>query len=314
MFKVVTLSEKTSDCFLLKFDDDGITSNILVDGGLKSDAKKSLNYFEIMKENNEIINYIILTHVDNDHVNGLLKLFENRIFDNSFVKAVIMNAPMQSTTVANINSNTEVGYHEGNKLVTILEGKKIPIYGASKGDFIEISNNTKVEFIAPSQDTINIYNSEWIADTEVCGYYDIDSTFEDLKHDIYIEDKSPKNRASISFIVSHQNKKALFTGDSVPSELIGNLIVDVDLFKIPHHGSCFNTNLELLHAYPSQRYIIPALSNTKPHKKTMSYFTELGWESEVYLPRGSWAFSVENELNSYDVNINPYVIGTEILI
>ncbi|MDO5981595.1 MBL fold metallo-hydrolase [Flavivirga spongiicola] len=86
------------------------------------------------------------------------------------------------------------------------------------------------------------------------------------------EDKSPTNGASIIFMLEYDNgtdisKKLLFPGDSIPSQLLGQLQklvaqradlelpVKLDVFKVPHHGANKNNNPELIANILSEYYL-----------------------------------------------------------
>lgn len=318
MFKVITLSEKTSDSFLCRIGSKEEQINILIDGGLKSDAKKSLCYFKKMKENYGKIDAVILTHVDNDHLNGLISLFESDVFDNTFVQKVLLNCPPIKMKGHLIENSDEVGYKEGNKFLSIIETKKIRTQFASKGDIIQFDNNVSIKVIAPDVQALKTYNNEWDQQdsNEVSGFNDHDMTFEELMSEKFKEDESSKNIASIAFIIQYKDKKALFTGDSVPSQLIkeDQLPESVDIFKLPHHGSAFNINEELLKSYPSSTFIIPASVGTKPHKKTIAILSADQKPKNIYLPKNNWLFDEEIKMNHLKLDVLPYVIGTEINI
>ena len=63
------------------------------------------------------------------------------------------------------------------------------------------------------------------------------------------------NGSSIAFILESDNKKYIFLGDAHPSVVIDSLKsigttksnpLEVELLKVSHHSSSYNTNEELL--------------------------------------------------------------------
>jgi hypothetical protein len=80
------------------------------------------------------------------------------------------------------------------------------------------------------------------------------------------EDTTAPNGSSIAFLAEYDDKAVLFTGDAHPSTLIASLqqllrerhldTLPLDAFKIPHHGSKNNLNIELLKLLDCRRYLI----------------------------------------------------------
>jgi len=77
------------------------------------------------------------------------------------------------------------------------------------------------------------------------------------------EDGRASNGSSMAFILQMGGKKMLFLGDSHPSVILSSLKSiygdepqQFDFIKISHHGSYYNSNLELLNYIDSPKYCI----------------------------------------------------------
>lgn len=77
------------------------------------------------------------------------------------------------------------------------------------------------------------------------------------------EDARASNGSSIAFVLEMNGKKLLFLGDSHPSIILSSLKsiygeepLQFDFIKISHHGSYYNSNLELLNFIDAPRYCI----------------------------------------------------------
>ena len=89
----------------------------------------------------------------------------------------------------------------------------------------------------------------------------------------FVEDKSPTNGSSISFILNIGNKRLLFLGDSHPLLIEENLAklnpsktsLYFDAIKIAHHGSQKNTSPSLLKLIDSENYLISTNGNSHSH-------------------------------------------------
>jgi beta-lactamase superfamily II metal-dependent hydrolase len=64
------------DCAVVTFDQDGRKACIVVDGGEKRDAAKRLAAY-LKYEDVEVIDLLVATHIDSDHVNGLVQLLKS---------------------------------------------------------------------------------------------------------------------------------------------------------------------------------------------------------------------------------------------
>jgi hypothetical protein len=79
-------------------------------------------------------------------------------------------------------------------------------------------------------------------------------------------DDAPANGSSIAFLAEFEGKSALFAGDAHPTvletclrELLGRRgeeKLQLDAFKIPHHGSKYNLSAGLLALIDCSRYLV----------------------------------------------------------
>lgn len=126
----VTLNDAgNGDCILLQSEMD----NILIDGGTSSS-------FDLWKDNVnklESINCLIITHIDNDHVNGVIKLLSCKKKPN--IEKVIFNGVEQifGCSLVNVNSDDDI------KLKAISDRYE-PV--ANEDFFIGISEGTSLSF------------------------------------------------------------------------------------------------------------------------------------------------------------------------
>ena len=101
MNKIKSLKAQNGDSFLISFvDENSMPKNILIDGGreaayydssnnLHGELKSEIDAIKARKEN---IDLLILTHIDNDHICGLLKWFEMDTEAYKLIKNVWFNS------------------------------------------------------------------------------------------------------------------------------------------------------------------------------------------------------------------------------
>lgn len=98
--KIKFLQAGNGDSFLISFLENDIPRNILIDGGIEQtyySSSTNVNgelYLEIdsIRQRSESIDLLILSHIDNDHICGLLKWFELDNNAHELVKNVWFNS------------------------------------------------------------------------------------------------------------------------------------------------------------------------------------------------------------------------------
>lgn len=89
--------------------------------------------------------------------------------------------------------------------------------------------------------------------------------FDKLYHSTFKEDNSATNGSSIAFILKMSGKKLLFLGDAHPSVIqqslesfysIKDQPIHFDFIKIAHHGSYFNSTLNLFNIIDAPKFAI----------------------------------------------------------
>jgi glyoxylase-like metal-dependent hydrolase (beta-lactamase superfamily II) len=79
------------DCIILSYGLN-LETYILIDGGMGTECQRQLQKFvKEIKDLDRKIELLILTHIDSDHIDGILKLFSERGFDFSLIKLMFFN-------------------------------------------------------------------------------------------------------------------------------------------------------------------------------------------------------------------------------
>jgi len=310
--KIKLLKAGNGDSLFLSFNDGGINRNILIDGGVEqtyySDATNANGelYSEIdsIRKRNESIDLLILTHIDNDHICGLLKWFEldnkahelvkNVWFNSGKLIAAYFNEPENEDLRVGLKifSDSQTGVHEAieyedylikkeiwnQKL--IIEGQKLEECGV------------KIQILSPNEAQLKRLIKEYKEKTGDPAYTagkekDWDKNIKDFIEEEnkpefrFVQDNKPKNGSSISFILTLNSKHFLFLADSHPKGIVKQLKslgfsmdkpLKVEVMKVSHHGSKANTNKELLEIVKTENYIISTDSSghNHPNKRTLA--------------------------------------------
>ena len=106
------------DCILIKtFDAQGSPYNILVDGGTSKTFEQSLRQ-EL--SDIKIIHLLVLTHIDSDHIGGLIRFFQSDFFDEITIEKYWINGP----NLLRISSGEETSFGQGKALEGFIDEKE----------------------------------------------------------------------------------------------------------------------------------------------------------------------------------------------
>ncbi|MBU3118692.1 hypothetical protein KPE71_00230 [Acinetobacter soli] len=305
--KLYALPAREGDCLLFQFqNDDGQYRHILIDGGNRTqldfnNLKKAI--LEILKDGGDgQIDLAIVTHSDDDHISGILKLLGDSQL-NQLVKRIWFNAEKtinsffetnkaltQKYKVISAKSRTAKSSRiQDNDLYSILDQDERWQKELVKVGISERIDNLEITVISPSIEKLEKLNSYWptqkqrtVKSSGKKGF-DYDVPYQEFENKMpkFEEDSSPVNGASIALLLEWKSKKFLLLSDAHPSVIVNSLKekygdslpIDVEVLKISHHGSSKNTNDELLNTINCKNFIISANANRRhyhPNKEALS--------------------------------------------
>ena len=246
---------------------------------------------------------MVLTHYDNDHINGFLALLENSIIDSSSVKKVWMNYGTELSKQAESTNVLKFTVTEASCKTTAEKGKDFYDLLNEKGielkSVIYLNQEFLVEgarfiILSPSLNQIKrmLKEVKKIDDRSIPfdneeptlktagSNKDFEASIENAVSKTFTEDTSISNCSSIAFIFEYNDHRILFLGDSAPSQIVSALNdmgysndnkLKLDYCKLSHHGSNYNTSNELIQLLDCQNYIICSnWSGDRPGKQCLS--------------------------------------------
>lgn len=276
--KIEFLKAGTGDCIVINHN----SKNILIDGGNESTYLIS-KYYEI-KVREERIDFLIVTHHDDDHIKGILDLFkeielrgESPIIDN-----VIFNSPRKILNkIDGVLDSNYLSYRQAHELEQYLHNHT-KIKWETSLNTINIENklnelfsdpNLAFRIFSPNEETLKNYANNkgaYLTSDHRCDWDTPISTL--IKSiDDKSQDKSFSNRTSIVLLLTHGENNYLFTADVTPvrlnqiiDELKGeNDTINFELIKLPHHASYRSLNTQILKKINCRNYVIS--TNSKKH-------------------------------------------------
>ncbi|MCM8857887.1 MAG: MBL fold metallo-hydrolase [Candidatus Thiodiazotropha sp.] len=295
MFRIEMLPARHGDCLWIEYGELTAPHRILIDGGTSGtfhDLKKS---FEAIPETQREFELLVVTHIDADHISGVLKLLESDLPGVRF-KDIWFNgwrhlpeSPLES-----------LGPVQGERLTDLLVKPDYPWNLAFKGQAAKTEENGSMEYrdledgmrltlLSPNQAKLAKLKPVWEREVKAAGLDpnrmqpeleeedtrpsplerlgsdnlpDIDA----LADSVFEEDSSEANGSSIALLAQYQGHSALLSGDAHPGLLEHAIdclltqkqedVLSIDLFKLPHHGSKANISRELLEKLACDRYLI----------------------------------------------------------
>jgi hypothetical protein len=259
LLKLIVVQAEYGDCLMLQSSDGNDSTSILIDGGPSQTYEKNLKPTLDIILPGKKLDLVILSHIDNDHVLGLLDLFEaikrekesstkevlkiSGLWHNSFSDLIRSNSDTnklmrklfsskQFFAIDNEIKITELpalgalkGISEGRDLSILAKNIIIPINSQFGGDPIVTEENNKViklqnlKFYILGPSQKNLEKLRKIWDSWVRSHTQVGVTPKDYEA-LQILDASITNLSSIMFMVESEGKKLLFTGDGLGRDVL----------------------------------------------------------------------------------------------
>lgn len=319
--RIKFLQAFNGDSIWVSSTDNGININILIDGGTSTtytytDKNKKLKdgelklLIESIKEKKEILDLVILTHIDDDHIDGFLKWFGKDKEAIKHIKEVWFNSGRTIKKYLN-DINAEVDYlkfKESTTLTSVKQGVDFENYIRDKGVWDEKViaqkdvlnwNNISFQVLSPGREKMEKLLKEWNKKKpesllNTSRKTDYSKTLNQLiEEDRFEEDDDPYNGSSIAIILKHDEKTFLLLGDSHPSEILTELKrleyddnnkLSVDMIKLSHHGSKKNNSIEIFKIVDTEKYVISTNGDTHNHpdKVTIARIVATNPKAKIY--------------------------------
>ena len=286
------------DCTLITVDKGTDKEvNILIDGGVSEtydDTKNKSRTLRAKLKEIQSLDLVVLTHIDNDHICGLIKLVEDDTHRHK-IKELWFN----SSDYIQVNiSSEEKGYGESNYFKNLMNELKeeYPHFKYRDDVFMEnktqyLYGNIELTLLSPyHEQLVNLskkqkeWNEKRIKKGQkiirFCGSKGVKEVSRTTSNTTKKE--TEKNASSIAFILSYKNKNFLFLADAdikIVNEslkLLDKDLLKFEFIKLSHHGSKNNINPEFLNLTNTNKYVIltDGQSYNHPNKETIQLILE----------------------------------------
>ena len=286
MLELEMLPAREGDCLLLTYGHPDSPRRILIDGGRASTYADIKNRLGGLPERQRNFELLVVTHVDRDHIEGVLAMLEDPArsirFHDLWFNAYhhLLNDSVES-----------FGPRQGEKLTTAILEQRLPWNLAFKGKSaetrednlptVELDGGLKLTILSPSREKLEAMVTKWEADCaeaglipgstparsdlpdelEAFGRFQIDAAADEP----FQKDTSKPNGTSIALLAEYEDKRLLLAGDAHADLLTESLRplaqktggkLSLDAFKLSHHGSAANTSRDLLDLISCRTYLI----------------------------------------------------------
>jgi len=314
---VRVLEANHGDCILVSHEGASDTVNILIDGGTSTTFKHGprqrydgalCKVLDELKNKGQHIDLAVLTHIDDDHIHGLIKAFEKTGYLSDLVKSIWFNSSRLITQNFNApeipennirltDDSPQTSVRQGKELETLLDEigcERAPLIKAGQ---VHRVGPFKLTVLSPSQNQLERLLHKWPSedDSGATTAHDNDyqlSLKEIWEADEFESDSSVYNGSSIAFLLEVDNTKMLFLGDAHDQVVVESIKglgfseankLQLDLVKVSHHGSQYNTSSEFLSLLQSSRYVISTngLKHGLPNKRAIARIIK-GTDGQIY--------------------------------
>jgi beta-lactamase superfamily II metal-dependent hydrolase len=265
MFALHVVQAEEGDCLLLQSDQ----AFILIDGGPTGTFTNHLGP-TLADRKVTRLDLVVLTHVDGDHVAGLIDLLAKRptrpigcVWHNAFSAQV--GEKIEKRVVEIVTPEAKRSIAQGNTLAGLVS--QIPLNPGFPGGLVSVESAGKprpfgalqLQVVGPDATALTRLRKDWSKWLTKARRVARGKAKPDV---------SVTNRSSIVLLAKSESKSMLLTGDSRWDEVLSGLeaarVLDgegrihVDVLKVQHHGSMRNAKPEFFQRVTADKYVISA--------------------------------------------------------
>lgn len=280
MLKIHALPAKHGDCIWIEYGDNIEQKNILIDGGT-GEGESFIALEKRIKaiKGEKIFELLVITHIDADHIGGVLRLLQD------YKKLGITFKDIWFNGYSHLLDDFDdlLGPVQGEMLSKLLVRGALPWNKSFNGNAVAIDEAQELSpikigdfmltLLSPTKSDLKRLIPKWELEVKKAGLIpgfelrdlqidDFDDWLGDTQIDVELlsksrfrSDSSVANKSSIAFLIEYNNKRCLFSGDAHVGTLNAAIKklgyssknrLRLDLLKVSHHGSKSNINKTFL--------------------------------------------------------------------
>ncbi len=300
MLSIEMLPAKDGDCLWIEYGRGDTIDRIVIDGGPLAASDALRNRIEALPLRERRLELLIVTHIDSDHIAGIVKLFQSPP-EKLLIKQVWFNAYRHLaggylgakeaeflTVYLQKIEDTRPGFWNG-----AFGGRAVVVPDEGPLPQKRLDGGLKLTLLGPDARALRALKRDWdkvireymtpgaVKEAEellgkdkryrpgYLGAMDVHS----LAQEPFEEDTSSANGSSIVVMAEFDQKKLLLAADTQPSKIVAALNrfqsngsrCRVDVFKVPHHGSHHNNSNELYRYIDCPTFLISTDGSKHEH-------------------------------------------------
>lgn len=305
MFSITAFPATVGDCLLLAYGDEAAPRYVLIDGGTGATPERFAPVVDAIGR----IELLVVTHVDDDHINGILRWLGGDKSPCEFGD-VWFNGYKHTRDVPD---NTE-NFAQGDLLADRLERLGLPwniaFFGravtlenfadstqvqASDGRYL-LTGGLTLQVLSPRRADVLALRDAWADETgrdpmlaeeealpEVAMLEmereQASMDIAELAREPFVMDTSKPNRSSIALIAEYDGKRILLAGDAHHDVLLAALDAEApagrikfDVVKLSHHGARGTNPVKLMQHLDCPNFLISTSGGRfrHPHRQTIA--------------------------------------------
>lgn len=308
MLKMEMLPAEFGDCLWIEYGSAAKPKRILIDAGTPGSFPAVRTRIEQMPQGDREFELLVITHVDADHIGGVLKVIENRKKLGISFKDIWFNG------WKHLEESTQdlLGPVQGEQL-TVMLSQGLPWNKAFDTKAVIVPEEgplpvrefagMKLTLLSPKRAQLTRLMPVWeeavrnaglvpgspivrdpaVPEDDTLGPLNVEA----LANEVFKTDKAEANGSSIAMLAEFDGKVILLGADAYATVMLESLNrltkkpsqkVDVDVLKLAHHGSKGNVSSEFLQKLKCKRFFLS--TNGKrfrhPDKQAVARVIRLG--------------------------------------
>lgn len=299
--KIAALPAHNGDTLMIGFEDEhGKSRYIWIDGGLvKSYREHHRDFLRRMHQANTAIDLMIITHIDQDHIGGILAFCNDEEFPKNWIRQFWFNSGIMLANYFKTPHDLSRAVmlpdegEDGEKSRSLQQGISLEEFLTQNGNWHNQPiaqgqefqlGGARITVLSPSREKLIKLNEEWqeeMESTRAIVTPDYDQPLETLAQNPEKPDRSIPNGSSIAFLFEYGGKSFLLLGDAHSEDVAKGLRnlgyseenrLSLDLVKLSHHGSKASNTSELLNLIDCQQFLISTDGSRHglPNKEAMA--------------------------------------------
>ena len=294
IFRIDMLPGREGDCLWIEYGDPVRPRRILIDGGRKLAWNTLKERFASLPADQRKFELLILSHVDADHIEGLLSMLEAPDLPVSF-NDVWFNGHRHLERVESLGAKQGEEFTKGIEAKgwdwnAAFDGKSVVIPDSGELPVKTLNEGMKLTLLSPTWPKLEKLEPVWKEELRKAGLLgveedDTDSAIveslgaltadevEEAAQSDFEPDTSAANGSSICVLAEFDGRRAVLTGDGHAPLLAASLAkiranggpVALDAFKLSHHGSHGTHSVELMKDISARRFLVSTDGSRHKH-------------------------------------------------